>query len=62
MVKIGSRWSDGNGRFFHVINTVEIDGKNWVFYKLENAKKEEVSEFSCYEESFLARFLPYVNQ
>jgi hypothetical protein len=61
MIKTGSRWTDSNGKFYHIINRVEINGKTWVYYKSENAKENENSEFSCYEESFLARFTPHVN-
>lgn len=56
MVKTGTRWSGGNGKTFRVIDVQEIDGKKWVYYRLEN-QKEEPKEFSCYEESFLDRFI-----
>jgi hypothetical protein len=56
MVKEGSRWWSTDGKTFHVIHRVEIEGKVWIHYLLEN--KEESKEFSCYEESFLARFSP----
>ena len=56
MVKEGSRWWSTDGKVFHVIHRVEIEGKVWIHYLLEN--KEESKEFSCYEESFLSRFSP----
>ena len=61
MVKIGSRWTDSNGKFYHVIDRVDIEGKTWVYYKSETVRENENSEFSCYEESFEARFTLYVN-
>lgn len=63
MIRTGSTWTDSSHRRFHVINTTEVNGKVWVFYKLENPEKHnENTEFSCYEESFIARFSPYENQ
>jgi len=56
MVKEGSRWWSVDGKKFHVIHRVEIEGKIWIHYLLENG--ENSIEFSCYEESFLSRFLP----
>jgi hypothetical protein len=51
--KQGSRWSGSNGEKFHVLNTIELDGKTWVHYVNE---KENPLEYSCYVESFLRRF------
>jgi hypothetical protein len=59
MVKEGSIWYSADGKRFHVIHRVEIDGHAWVHYIEEN--KENCREYSCYEESFLLRFRPYVN-
>jgi len=56
MVKQGSKWSNSNGAVFHVIDRVELEGHVWIHYIKENAEKHENREFSCYEESFLARF------
>jgi hypothetical protein len=56
MVKEGSRWWSADGKKFHVIHRVEIEGKIWIHYLLENG--ENSTEFSCYEESFLSRFSP----
>lgn len=54
MVKEGTRWGSSDGKIFHVIHRVEIDGKIWIHYEQDNCK--ECREFSCYEESFLLRF------
>ena len=56
MIKSGSKWSDSNGKVFRVVHRIELDGKIWIHYLKENAKEHENREFSCYEESFLARF------
>ncbi len=56
MVKERTRWSSGDGKVFHVISRVTIGDHVWIHYILED--KEESKEFSCYEESFLARFTP----
>ena len=61
MLKIGSKWSGGEGRTFRVISVTEIDGKTWVFYRAENSDSEP-REFSCFQESFLSRFTPMVNE
>ena len=61
MIKNGSKWVGSDGRIFIVIGTAEIEGKNWVYYRLENSR-DEPREFSCYEESFLARFTENTNR
>jgi len=60
MIKSGTKWR-GGGQYFRVINVVEIDGKIWVYYRKENTQ-EESREFSCLEDSFLARFSPHTNE
>jgi hypothetical protein len=55
-IKEGSKWSGSNGRKFHVIHVVELDGHTWVHYIDEQAKENENREYSCYIESFLSRF------
>jgi hypothetical protein len=50
--KDGSNWGDGNGKKFHVINTVCLDDHTWVHYRSLN----NGNEYSCYLESFLERF------
>lgn len=62
MVKTGTRWTSSDSKIFHIIDVVEIDGKTWVHYICENADFEtDNKEFSCYQESFLARFTPLVD-
>ena len=56
MVKEGSRWSSIEGKVFHVIHRIELEGNIWVHYILED--KNNPKEYSCYEESFLSRFNP----
>lgn len=57
-IKNGSRWSGGDEKVFVVIGTMIVEGKDWVYYRLENQKEHLPQEFSCYEESFLIRFRP----
>ncbi len=52
----GSRWSDSTGKKFVVIGTMLVDGKEWVYYRLEQPVNHMPAEFSCYTESFLSRF------
>lgn len=54
MVKVGSKWGNTDGKVFHVVHRVELDGKVWIHYEQDNCN--ECREFSCYEESFLERF------
>jgi hypothetical protein len=54
MIKEGTRWSGGDEKIFRVKKRIELDGNIWIHYILEN--KEDIKEFSCYEESFLSRF------
>ena len=53
--KIGSRWAGNGNDTFHILNTIELEGKTWIHYIKENTK-EASREYSCYLESFLARF------
>jgi hypothetical protein len=55
-IKIGSRWTGTEGKIFRVIDTITIEDKNWVYYRLEKPQEHLPSEFSCYEESFTSRF------
>jgi hypothetical protein len=57
-IKSGSRWWASNGEQFVVLATPTIDGNDWVYYRAEKLKNEEVREYSCYKESFLSRFSP----
>ncbi len=57
-IKSGSRWWTSNGEKFIVLAATTIDGNDWVYYRAEKLKNEEVREYSCYKESFLSRFSP----
>ncbi len=52
----GTKWWAGDGKVFHVINRIELEGHIWIHYIKED--KENSQEYSCYEESFLSRFSP----
>jgi hypothetical protein len=54
--KDGSKWSGSVGERFHVLHTIELEGKVWVHYIKETTKETETREYSCYLESFLERF------
>lgn len=59
MVKEGSLWSSADGKKFRVISVVEVDGHTWVHYREDLGVKiptKDCKEFSCYMESFTARF------
>ncbi len=56
MIEKGSIWSSTDGRTFQVINEVEVEGNTWVHYRRIDSEYDEPKEFSCYSESFLARF------
>ena len=56
MIKVGSKWRGTDGKVFHVVHRVELDGHAWIHYEQDNC--DECREFSCYEESFLERFRP----
>ena len=58
MVKEGSRWWSSDGKIFHVMSVIEIEGHTWVHYILETKDTTITKEFSCYQESFLLRFSP----
>jgi hypothetical protein len=57
-IKNGSRWSGSNGKVYHVLHVVELEGHTWVHYILETKEQDINKEFSCYQESFLLRFTP----
>ena len=59
MVKEGSKWQGAGSDIFIVISRAEVGGNIWVFYRKENT--EPPQEYSCFEQSFLARFTPFVN-
>lgn len=59
MVKDGSVWTSNDGKRFRVINTTDVEGHRWVYYREDfgNYKSTDgCREFSCFEESFLERF------
>jgi hypothetical protein len=59
MIKEGTLWGSADSKVFRVLHTVEIEGKTWVHYREDFGLKvpaDECKKFSCYEESFLARF------
>ena len=56
MIKTGTRWASDDGKTFHVVHRVELNGHTWIHYEQDNC--DECREFSCYEESFLERFRP----
>lgn len=57
-IKQGTRWWSGQGKVFVVINTANIEGHDWVYYRMEQPVNDQPKEFSCYQESFLSRFTP----
>ena len=58
-VKPGTVWTSTDHTQFIVIDVVELEGKVWVHYRKDS--RTESQEYSCYEESFLARFRENVN-
>ena len=54
--KVGSKWGGSNREQFHVMAVIELEGHVWVHY--EQDKVTTPKEYSCYLESFLARFSP----
>lgn len=48
----GSKWQANDSDVFVVIHTVDLSDNIWVHYRKERTGQE----FSCYLESFLARF------
>ena len=58
MIKQGSKWDDGKGNIFRVIQIVQIEGHTWVHYINDRLLEDENREYSCYQESFLSRFSP----
>lgn len=55
-IKIGSIWAGNDYSKFRVIDTVEVDGHAWVHYIKIKPLDSDPKEYSCYEESFVARF------
>lgn len=57
-VKEGSLWDGGEGKKFRVLHLIEINGNTWVHYRQDGCDPSVTNcqEYSCYLESFLARF------
>lgn len=51
--KDGSRWTGGKGPTFRVLHTIKTNGNTWVHFIKEN----DATEYSCFLESFLSRFV-----
>ena len=55
IIKEGSKWSGGDSRkVFYVKAVIELEGNVWVHYGEHGTDRE----YSCYQESFEARFQP----
>ena len=61
-VKAGTLWAGSERKQFVVLSVTDIDGHTWVHYRDENGKTDEPREYSCYEESFIQRFRPVLNE
>ena len=53
--ELNTRWSDGQGGTYRVVGIYEITDHTWVHYIKD--EEESATEYSCYVESFLARFI-----
>jgi hypothetical protein len=58
IIKEGSRWSGSNDKTFRVIQIVELEGHTWIHYIDDHLPESDNREYSCYQESFEARFRP----
>jgi hypothetical protein len=59
MVKVGTLWTSSDDKLFRVLSVTEIDDHTWVHYREDRGIKVpaiECREYSCYVESFVARF------
>ena len=59
MIKEGSKWWDGKGKYFRVLSVIEQEGHTWVHYREDLGNKVpavQCKEYSCYQESFVERF------
>jgi hypothetical protein len=67
VVKEGSKWQSPEGKIFHVLSVIEVEGHTWVHYIEEHKVSvlEEIlpgeREYSCYVESFVQRFRSHDN-
>ncbi len=56
-IKVGSRWAGGGYRqVFIVLSVVYTNDEIWVYYRDDHG--DPPREYSCYKDSFLARFTP----
>ena len=62
IVEPGSKWVSTDFVKFQVIDTTEINGQKWVYYRKLKSSPEECREYSCFLESFLNRFTKIVNE
>jgi hypothetical protein len=60
-IKSGSMWASNNSKKFVVISVTEVDGHSWVHYR-DDGRTDAPREYSCYEESFMQRFTPILNE
>ena len=44
MIKQGSKWDDGKGKIFRVIQIVQIEGHTWIHYINDNLSENENRE------------------
>ena len=54
--KDGSKWSGTDGSVFHVMHTIKLKGKVWIYYHKDKPRENDPADYSCYLESFLERF------
>lgn len=59
MIESGTIWSGSDGKEFVVLKEVNIDGKDWIYYR-DNFNSPP-REYSCYKESFVVRFTQQPN-
>ena len=60
-VDAGTLWAGTDYKKFVVISTAVVDGHKWVYYR-DDGRTDEPREYSCYEESFIQRFVPILNE
>jgi hypothetical protein len=60
-VEAGTIWAGRDRKKFVVISVTEVDGHTWVHYR-DDSGINGSHEYSCYEESFIQRFSPALNE
>ena len=60
-VNAGSLWKGNDREKFVVISVTKIDNHTWIHYR-DDGKTDQPREYSCYEESFIQRFSPALNE